>query len=74
MTSMKNVQFSRLPTLFSIYVQNSSTLLTALTLDVQFQTTLPSPSNNVHVNERNQNKNKIKAGHIQIDHAFCSSI
>ena len=40
MTSMKIVQFSRPPPPFSIYVQNSST---PLTLDVQFQTTTPSP-------------------------------
>ena len=36
MTSMKIVQFSRPPTPFSIYVQNSSTFLNS---DVQFQTT-----------------------------------
>ena len=28
----------------------------------------------VHVNERNQNKNKTKSRHIQIDHAFYCSI
>ena len=28
----------------------------------------------VHVNERNQNKNKTKSSHIQIDHAFNCSI
>ena len=38
MTSMKIIQFSRPPTPFSIYVQNSFTLLI---LDVQFQTNPP---------------------------------
>ena len=27
----------------------------------------------MHVNERNQNKNKTRSSHIQIDHAFCCS-
>ena len=40
MTSLKIVQFSRLSTPLSIYVQNTST---PLTLDVQFQT-IPLPS------------------------------
>ena len=73
MTSMKIVQFSRLPTPLSIYVRN---FFTPLTLDGQYQTTPPSssPNDTVHVNERNQNKNKTKSRHIQIDHAFYSSI
>ena len=33
-----------------------------------------SPNDTVHVNERNQSKNKTKSHHIQIDHAFYSSI
>ena len=71
MTSMKIVQFSRPPLPFSIYVQNSST---PLTLDVQFVTTTPpsSPNDTAHANQRNQNKNK--SSHIQIDHAFYSSV
>ena len=39
MTSMKIIQFSRIPSPLAIYVQSSSTLLT---LDVQFQTNTPS--------------------------------
>ena len=33
-----------------------------------------SNSRTVHVNERNQNKNKTKSRHIQIDHALYCSI
>ena len=41
-----------------------------MTLEVQFQMTLPG----LHMNKQSQNKNKIKSSHIQIDHAFYSSI
>ena len=43
MTSIKIIQFSRPPPAFSIYVQNSCTLLT---LDAQFQTNLSYPNDN----------------------------
>ena len=48
MASMKIVQFSRNSTPLSIYVQNSSN---PLTLDVQFQTNLPSPNDNHQLKE-----------------------
>ena len=47
MTSMKIVQFSRSPTLLSIYVQNSSTLLT---LEVQFQMNTPTATHHPLLN------------------------
>ena len=47
---MKIVQFSRPPTLLSIYVQNSST---PLTLDIQFQTNhSPSPNDNQSIKRK----------------------
>ena len=57
------------PTPLSIYVQNSST---PLTLDVQFQTNFKPTANQlkentVHVNEQNQNRNKTKSPHMQIE-------
>ena len=47
-------------------------------MDVKFQTNLPptlskklwNHNRTVHVNERNQNKNRTKLRHIQIDHMF----
>ena len=61
MTSIKIVQFLRPFTPLSIYVQNSSTPLIL-------------ERTNLHVNERNQNKNKTKSPHIQIDYAFYCSM
>ena len=60
MTSMKIVQFSRLPTPLSIYVQNSSTLRT---LDVHFQMNPLSPNDN----------QSIKRKHNPKDHYFILS-
>ena len=79
MTSIKIVYFSRLPTPLSIYIQSFSTPLNLGRPTVN--ETLPTLSgklwnNNrtVYVNDRNQNKNKTKSRHIQIDRSLLFNL
>ena len=71
----ENCLIFKTPHPLSIYVWKFST---HLTLDVQFYTNPPTLSSKlyrtVQVNESNQNKNKTKSRHIQIDHTFYCSI
>ena len=75
MTSMKIVQFSRPPTSL---VHLRPKFFHSLDLGRPISNEPPplffSTNDTVHVNERNQNKNKTKSRHIQIDGVFYSSI
>ena len=73
MTSIKIVYFSRPPTPCQFFYP--------IGLGCPILNEPPTLSNKlwnnnhiVHVNERNQNKNKTKSRHIQIDYAFYCSI
>ena len=67
----ENCPIFKTPHPLSICVRNSTT---PLTFEVQFQTKPLSLNDTLHVKEHNQNKNKTKSRHIQIDYAFYYSI
>ena len=80
MTSMKIVKFSR-PLTPSVYLRPKFFHPLDLGRPILKNLWLPTFSNKlwnnnrtVHVNERNQNKNKIWSRYIQIDHVFYCSI
>ena len=71
MASMKVIQFSRPPT-SPVYPR--PILFHPLDLGRPIPNKPSSPNDIVDVDERNQNENKIKSGHIQIDHLlYCSN-